>query len=879
MTRAPSGRRILRYTFGNHMHWVDMEWLWGYHVLPGSVRDMLAFCDASGARGNVNFDGVGFEKLAVEDPEAFAALRSAVAEGRIEIVGGSYGQPYGLFHGGEANVRQRVYGVRTALRLFGTRPRTFWEEEFDFFPQLPQLLAGAGYAYASLFFQWTWHTPELPLEEAPAVWWIGQDGSRLLTAPRGPLNLHQWPEDVEDVLSGPLPAQLAMPIVLQWLELMPSPDWMCRSELLLPQLERLAARDDLELRFGTLSQHLEDARHHAVERRYTLDDVYHGVSLGKNGDGFRRLSRRAEHTLLDAESLSVLAGRFGRPYPGWDVYPTWELEEAWRELLAAQHHDNDECEGLCGHVGAASYRRSLALARHVRTRTSRALAARAAGPAGRTVVVNALPWRRPAVVAGQPGGRPRAVELPAAGYVVLRGDEPEAPATTAFHRDGEVVLRRAGTEVRVDATTGRVRRLVTAAAPEGPWEPCDLLGDLRMRVDGRVETFPEIGVELVPRAFAGFTEGLGDADAPWVRIRRRGASGAELEIGMALAPEREALDVRIRATALPRPDPGVAGALRLRVAELGDLTMLHDHPYGVSEIHARGHYRRKYPSGDWMTSPQWFEEVEGPFTALQFVDIGDRQRGLLWQHDGSQAFVREGDRVEQILTLYDPWDEDYFVDSLDVRLRLAPRGALSHAERWRRAQEFERPPLIERPAGPGGDLPWSFESLRADAPGVVLTAAFRETEEAGRALAEYAGAGMGYPIVLRLVEFDGHHADVSLRVRGAVAKALRANLMGETAATIEPRSESDGSSTLALRLRPFEIATVVLDLREARKQVRDLDARRDVWARAHRDPGAPPAPPAEAAGATEAGGATGAADATEAAGASATDRAGAGRQP
>ena len=55
----------------------------------------------------------------------------------------------------------------------------------------------------------------------------------------------------------------------------------------------------------------------------------------------------------------------GRPYAQWDVYPAWELEEAWRELLAAQHHDNDECEGLCGHVGRFSYERSLEISSRV----------------------------------------------------------------------------------------------------------------------------------------------------------------------------------------------------------------------------------------------------------------------------------------------------------------------------------------------------------------------------------------------------------------------------------------------------------------------------------------------------------------------------------
>ena len=118
----------LYYTFGNHMHWVDMQWLWGYGVLPGSVADMLHLCREAGARGNVNFDAVGYEKLAGEAPESLADLRSAVAAGTIEPVGCSYGQPYGLFQPGESNVRQLVFGVRATTRLLMARPRTFWEE-------------------------------------------------------------------------------------------------------------------------------------------------------------------------------------------------------------------------------------------------------------------------------------------------------------------------------------------------------------------------------------------------------------------------------------------------------------------------------------------------------------------------------------------------------------------------------------------------------------------------------------------------------------------------------------------------------------------------------------------------------------------------------
>lgn len=48
----------LNYTFGNHMHWADMQWLCGYDALSGSVADMRRLIDETGARGNTNFDAV-----------------------------------------------------------------------------------------------------------------------------------------------------------------------------------------------------------------------------------------------------------------------------------------------------------------------------------------------------------------------------------------------------------------------------------------------------------------------------------------------------------------------------------------------------------------------------------------------------------------------------------------------------------------------------------------------------------------------------------------------------------------------------------------------------------------------------------------------------
>lgn len=820
-------RKTVYYTFGNHMHWVDMEWLWGYHVLPGSVRDMLRLCRDGGVQGNVNFDAVGYEKMAAECPEALAELRQALADGVVEVVGGSYGQPYGLFQGGESNVRQRVYGIRSCLRTLGARPRAFWEEEFDFCPQLPQILQQCGYEGACLFFQWTWHTPELPMENAALVLWEGLDGTRLPALPRNELNLHQWPEDFAPLLESPLLRDLAAPAVVQWVELMPSPDWMCRSELLLPKLLELQAR--LHLRATTLSGLLRAVKDAGAPlRRYTLDDVWHGVTLGKNGDCIPRWSRRCERQALAAEAIAALAGLFGRPYPSWDVYPVWELEEAWRELLAAQHHDNHECEGLCGFVGKDSFARAHGLAERVYRRTLRHLAARVQAPAGATLVYNPLGWTRDVALPGA-----IAPSVPPFGYRVAGRDgaglAPARGVTLEKERNSPLLsLVRGDLRVSVERRSGRMTAFRCDAFPGGVLELPHLFPPLEMVRDGQPERF-DAEVLVEPWGFGS---------DPGIHLTRRGRDGAEINAYLSLHPIHDALQVVLECfDPLPRPDGGLNASLCCAVAPaFRPFRLIHDHPYGVSAVRAEGVHRRKYPSGDWMTSPQWFETVRRPFTASSFVDLlaADGERGLLLVHDGSQAFFRGEDGVRAVLSAYDPWDEDYFDGALRATLWLLPHGPLGHARRMRLALELGAPEaaaVTHTKHNDGGDLPPEFSGPQVDAPNVLVTAFYRETEHAGEHLPDWAGRGMGYPYVVRLVEFDGAPAQVTLRLPGPAARAVRTNLMGEA-----QRELAIVADAVSLTLRPHEIATVYLDLVQGRKQARDLDAHRKVWASVHRTP-------------------------------------------
>ena len=99
---------------------------------------------------------------------------------------------------------------------------------------------------------------------------------------------------------------------------------------------------------------------------------------------------------------------------------------------------------------------------------------------------------------------------------------------------------------------------------------------------------------------------------------------------------------------------------------------------------------------------------------------------------------------------------------------------------------------------------------------------------------------MSYPYILRLIELDAQATTAQVRVAGPVAAAYRTNLLGEIVEPLAatpaqaPSADAIAWSTLAVALRPHEIATIYLDLELGRKVSRDLDAHRSVWATVHR---------------------------------------------
>ncbi len=812
----------LFYTSAIHAHWSGAQASHAGDVLAAAVRAALEWQRDAGARGVVSFDGAGFEQLAARAPRELASLRDAVARGELEVVGGTYAQPCGLLHGGESNVRQRVLGARAIRRLIGEWPRCAWESSFDFFPQAPQILAGCGFDSAALFHAWSARTPRMPLERAPLIEWEGLDGTRLLALAHTERCVQELAEELAQALEAPDEPRA----LLQWFDTL----GLFGGARVREQLAAAAAQLGTTLESATASQliaRLRELGGPPPVRAYELDETFHGLTLGKNGDYMPRFSRSAEEQLLAAESLSALAGMFGRPYASRDVYPAWELEEAWRELCIGQHHHMHEREGEGGAAGERAYERAVALSHEVFQRTLEHLGQRVDGLEGSTLVYNPLGWTRDVQ---HESGVVRAV--PALGYKVIDPyddvEEPQLGRIQMELGESELILRRGAFEARIDRARGVVTQIFSRDFPQGVLSKARPLGQLEMRRNRSLERFDTVHLSSESSESAEFAE---------FAFLREGRGGSRVRIVYSMSMLHDALWIRFQGENLSRPDAGGNAALSSPIAAaFKPARLLRDHPYGVSETRAEHDYVRRYPS-EAGAAESFTETLERPFTAQSFVDLledGPDGRGLLVLNDGSQGWMRDSHGVRVVLNAYDPWDGEHFDNVFDAELWLAPHGALTNTERMRLSMECNLgSPRFEANAAVlgGGDLPPTLGAVSVDSPNVLLTALYREGPDSAEREPGTFGESVRDPFVLRLVEFDGRPAEALVRLPGPIAKAAKTDLLGRVITPLVARAapppfgpEQLPWSLLVVPLRPYEIATVMVDLEFGRQVGEPADA-------------------------------------------------------
>ena len=169
----------------NHWSYTGIGWQLGIESCVLSAIDAMGMADlAPHVKTCIEWDALAYEFMAEKFPEIANRLKPYLAAGKIELIGGTYGQPLGTMFSGESNIRQIVYGRNTILKALDYEMVTFLDEEEFSHPQIPQIVLGAGYRYASLSQVDTWGKAGVPHLEVNSFEWQGMDGSKVLSTPR-----------------------------------------------------------------------------------------------------------------------------------------------------------------------------------------------------------------------------------------------------------------------------------------------------------------------------------------------------------------------------------------------------------------------------------------------------------------------------------------------------------------------------------------------------------------------------------------------------------------------------------------------------------------------------------------------------------------------
>jgi alpha-mannosidase len=253
---------------------------------------------------------------------------------------------------GESFVRQVVYGKRYFMEKFGKDVRLGWNpDSFGYNWSMPQVYKKCGIT-AFLTQKLTWNDTNVwPYR---AFWWESPDGSRIFAYFPTDYVGHVWPNK--------LIADLAYMVKETGFDRTchlfgigdhgggPTRDMLDRADSLVarkpyPTVKHERAHDFVD---GLVAE--AEAGHTVPTWNSELYLEYHRGTFTSQA-AIKRGNREAERLLRNVEAFSVLAGRFGLPYPGGKV------KDLWKIALFNQFHDilPGSCIGAAAADAASDY--------------------------------------------------------------------------------------------------------------------------------------------------------------------------------------------------------------------------------------------------------------------------------------------------------------------------------------------------------------------------------------------------------------------------------------------------------------------------------------------------------------------------------------------
>ncbi len=780
--------------------------LWGIPHFTERLRDAVAWLDRyPGFKFGLENEAYTYDYLAERGPETIEEIRRDLKKypGRFGIGTCTYGQPLSCFVNEESNIRQIEYGLGTTRKYFGRAPDIYLMSEHAMHCQIPQILAGFGMRGAIMrthFMMYGYN----PTFDVPYGWWIGLDGSRVPTVPTYPGQGAEFGKTTYD----------------NWvLTRCPGPD--CKGSL-----------DEFRTRFGHIRPLIASRADDSGLRREDLVKITEGrkdcrwalledlpailpkpaadMKTGPNdfvvrmpwgycGNEIFNRTREAEVAVLTAERLAAIELMLGGANREAD------LEQAWKNVLVAQHHDVQIC-GLLPDarkfLGA-----SLAASGRVATSSLRAVAAKMKGSElGQITVFNPSSWRRREWIEAT-------VTLPARALKeveVRHGGKVVPSVLVSAIRSSSDAIQEARLLVLADvpplaamscSVAGPSEPARPAAAPisitEGPLRVETPFWQLELHPEGGIAALtsrksgaPVIAPGRRSAFFAGRVNGTPcesqgrwrvmprTPDLPWVDLREEGTiGGIPYRCDLRLRVDSPRLDYRVKFEFEEQKIGRVSENKRDSVSPFvheeklrfkvfpatGDAIGVRDLPFAVAETPDR------YVQGNYWTA------LAGP------------QSGVAFFNRGAMGAVREADggfSLPLAYSMYYIWGTRMLKGEFGYEFAVWPfSGAWKDADLHRRALEYNYPmPACAGEAGDGsrGEVAMPVEVGSED---VIATAL-------------YSKAGKVY---VRMFEHRGKAAQAALRRAGG--STVEVDLTGRPV----------GAAGARLDFRPWQIRTVRLD--------------------------------------------------------------------
>ncbi len=278
-----------------------------------------------------------WDTVQVQTPDAYRQLEKVVNSNQVEFTNPTYAQPYCYNISGESIIRQFQYGINKINKHFpDVRFVTYSVEEPCFTSCLPQILKLFGFKYAVLKCPNTCWGGYSNAYGGELVNWIGPDGSSILTVPRYAC------EKLEENSTWQTTAWGNSDLYLKdcrdaGIE---HPVGMCFQDAGWKNGPWLGSGKNIKNNsiYVTWKDYIENISIGKTDDDYHFTQEEMRVNLMWGSQVMQRIAqevRTSENKIVMAEKMSVMA-HLANGYTCSQA----DLDEAWRTLMLAQHHDS-----------------------------------------------------------------------------------------------------------------------------------------------------------------------------------------------------------------------------------------------------------------------------------------------------------------------------------------------------------------------------------------------------------------------------------------------------------------------------------------------------------------------------------------------------------